>query len=110
MEVTEIAAIAALILSLLLLFKVLSLQSQLNDMKSDLDWMKNRPNTTGTNSINSPIMSQPETNDVDTDLEERLKFMLASNQKIKAIKVLREARNISLKDAKDYVESLERNI
>lgn len=110
MEVTEIIAIAALILSLLILIKVFSLQSQLNDMKSDLEWVNNRPNNPGMNSSIATNVSQPEVNDVDADLEERLRFMLASNQKIKAIKVLREARNLSLKDAKDYVDQLEKDI
>lgn len=110
MEVIEIVAVAALILSLLLLIKVFSLQSQLNDMKSDLEWMNNRPNNPGMNSSSPTFVSQPEVNDVDADLEERLRFMLSSNQKIKAIKVLREARNLSLKDAKDYVDRMEQNI
>lgn len=110
MEVIEIVAVVALILSLLLLIKVLSLQSQLNDMKSDLEWMNNRPNNPGMNSSSTTFVSQPEVNDVDADLEERLRFMLSSNQKIKAIKVLREARNLSLKDAKDYVDRMEQNI
>ncbi|WP_422657732.1 ribosomal protein L7/L12 [Paenibacillus sp. EC2-1] len=112
MEFTEIVAVVALILSLLLLIKVFSLQSQLNDVKSDLEWMNNRPNNIGmmNSSSNKEIVSQPKVNDVDADLEERLRFMVASNQKIKAIKVLREARNLSLKDAKDYVDQLERDI
>lgn len=111
MEVIEIVAVVALILSLLLLIKVFSLQSQLNDMKSDLEWMNNRPNNIGKmNSSNKRVASQLEVNDVDADLEERLRFMLSSNQKIKAIKVLREARDLSLKDAKDYVDRMEQNI
>lgn len=42
-------------------------------------------------------------------LEHRLIVLIRAGNKIRAIKELREARRLSLKDAKDVVEALERN-
>ncbi|MGM1046810.1 MAG: ribosomal protein L7/L12 [Bacillota bacterium] len=109
METTEIIAIAALILSLLLLIKVFSLQSKLNDIQSDLEWMKSRPENPQTYKSVTPVVSEPNTYGIDADLEERLRVLLTSDQKIKAIKMLREARGISLLEAKNYVDNMERN-
>ncbi|WP_427051331.1 ribosomal protein L7/L12 [Paenibacillus sp. TC-CSREp1] len=44
----------------------------------------------------------------DLDLDRELLDMLRRGNKIQAIKRLREARNLSLKEAKDYVEALDR--
>ncbi|GGH49923.1 hypothetical protein GCM10008014_14710 [Paenibacillus silvae] len=44
----------------------------------------------------------------DRDLDRELLDMLRRGNKIQAIKRLREARNLSLKEAKDYVEALDR--
>lgn len=107
METTEMIAIAALILSLFLLIKVFSLQNKLNDIQSDLEWIKNRPDNAQMFKSGTPIASKSDSYGVDSDLEERLHTLLASDQKIKAIKVLREARGLSLKEAKDYVDNME---
>ncbi|WP_236414286.1 hypothetical protein [Paenibacillus sp. JJ-223] len=42
-------------------------------------------------------------------LEHRLIELIRAGNTIRAIKELREARRLSLKDAKDVVEALERN-
>ena len=112
-EVTEIAAFAALILSLLLLLKVFSLQNQLNDMKSDLEWMKNRPDGAELYKKDPAFTDAPvghSTDYLSAELEGRLRMMVASGQKIKAIKMLREAKDLSLKEAKDFVDSLDQNL
>ncbi|WP_106766357.1 ribosomal protein L7/L12 [Paenibacillus faecalis] len=107
METIEIIAIAALVLSVFLLIKVFSLQSKLNDIQSELEWIKNRSDHSPMIESSSPITSEPNIYGIDADLEKRLRILIASDQKIKAIKVLREARGISLKDAKNYVDQLE---
>lgn len=113
MEATEIAAFAALILTLLLLIKVFSLQSQLKDLKSDLEWMNNRPDGAELYKKDPAFADVPVGHSADylsAELEGRLRMMLASGQKIKAIKMLREAKDLSLKEAKDFVDSLEHNL
>lgn len=113
MESTEIVAVIALILSVLLLFKVFSLQGKLSSMKADLEWLKNRPDASSGGLISnstSPTTLPEAQNVADSDeLDGRLRMMLASGQKIQAIKKLRETRNLSLLEAKQYVERLEQN-
>lgn len=113
MEATEIAAFAALIISLLLLIKVFSLQSQLNDLKSDLEWMNNRPESAELYKKDPVITDAPVGHSADylsAELEGRMRMMIASGQKIKAIKMLREVKGLSLKEAKDFVDSLEQSL
>ncbi|MFK3936133.1 hypothetical protein ACI2JA_01300 [Alkalihalobacillus sp. NPDC078783] len=45
----------------------------------------------------------------DVDLNDRLRQLLREGQKIKAIKELRTVHRISLAEAKQYVDQLERN-
>lgn len=112
METTEIIAMITIVISLFLLIKVFSLQSQLNNLKSDLEWMRNRADSSPGSSLVktatvNPLKMQETT--VSSDLDDRLRSLMASGQKIKAIKELREARPMGLKEAKDYVEHLEQN-
>ncbi|MEC0238877.1 ribosomal protein L7/L12 [Paenibacillus dokdonensis] len=112
METTEIIAMITIVISLFLLIKVFSLQSQLNNLKSDLEWMRNHADSSpGSSFVKTatvrPLKMQEST--VSSDLDERLLSLLQSGQKIKAIKELREARPMGLKEAKDYVENLEQN-
>lgn len=111
MPTSEIVAIIALILSCLLLIKILSLQSQLNSIKTDLEWLRNRPEAS---SLSQPSItaasSALDATHTGSDLDGKLLMMLESGKKIQAIKVLREARSMSLLDAKNYVERLEQNL
>ncbi|RAV08902.1 ribosomal protein L7/L12 [Paenibacillus contaminans] len=114
METVELIAVSALILSLLLLLKVISLQRQLNELKSDQHqhWRNNLPEVSGLSNpnLNAPA-SSPNVTRVSppVNLDERLRMLLTSGKKIQAIKEFREASGLGLKEAKDYVENLERN-
>lgn len=117
MNTYEIVAMIALILSVLLLLRVISLQSQLNEVKSDLEWLKNRPGNGGLASTHRPKSFSPSTGAQDhpsvpstidqATFEERILFLTHESKKIQAIKEVREARGWGLKEAKDYVDQLE---
>ncbi|WP_240421839.1 hypothetical protein [Paenibacillus periandrae] len=111
METIEIVALSALILSVLLLLKVFSLQRQLNELKSDLRGPSfgtevheySKPNQNGPRfaadiTRNSPFAI----------LDERLRLLLASGKRVQAIKEFKKASGLSLKEAKEYVDNLER--
>ncbi|WP_054955192.1 ribosomal protein L7/L12 [Paenibacillus dakarensis] len=113
MEASEITAVAALIISLLLSFKVLGLQNQLNDMKDELEWLNKRPESADLYNKGPAITDVPAGQSADylsAELEGRLRMMLASGKKIKAIKLLREAKGLSLKEAKDFVDSMDHKL
>ncbi|MCU6792325.1 ribosomal protein L7/L12 [Paenibacillus sp. WQ 127069] len=101
METVEIIALSALALSLLLLLKVFSLQRQLNEIKSDLQGPNIGPKVYGSSKPN--LNTPPSSN-----LDERLRLLLASGKRIQAIKEFKKASGLGLKEAKDYVDSLER--
>ncbi|MWV43879.1 hypothetical protein GRF59_09550 [Paenibacillus sp. HJL G12] len=111
METSEILAVIAIVISLFLFIRVISLQSQMNNIKADLEWMRNRA---GSQSVPVPAATSPTPSGgqetADSALDERLLFLLQSGQKIKAIKEIREVRSLGLKEAKEYVEALERNV
>lgn len=56
----------------------------------------------------SPAPPRPDFRDLSGDVEADARTLLASAGKIHAIKRVRELTNMGLKDAKEYVESLER--
>lgn len=116
MNTYEIVAMIALVLSVFLLLRVISLQSQLNEIKSDLEWLKNRPGNAGVStsyrakSVSSTSEVHPPHSPPMIDqatFEERILFLTHDNKKIQAIKEVREARGWGLKEAKDYVDHLE---
>ncbi|WP_209977611.1 ribosomal protein L7/L12 [Paenibacillus eucommiae] len=111
METLEIIAYSALALSFLLLLKTFSLQRQLNQIKSDLQSPNNRPEVYGlsTPSLNTTPSPPPDRNRnwPPTNLDERLRLLLVSGKRIQAIKEFREASGLGLKEAKEYVDSLE---
>ncbi|KKO52843.1 hypothetical protein [Paenibacillus sp. DMB20] len=113
METMEMIASAALLLSLLLWTKIFGLQRRIRDLESDLEWMRQRPESSPTYTSGKPPAVDPSPDPpvdrLDAELEERLRMLLASGQKVKAIKELRVARNITLLEAKNYVEDMERN-
>lgn len=110
METIEMVAVGALILALLLLIKVFSLQSRINDIQSDLEWLKGRAEGFAVNRLKpaaAPRSGEPASAQTSL-LDERVQHMLAQGDKIKAIKLVRAEQGIGLKEAKDYVENLER--
>ncbi|MEC0125462.1 hypothetical protein [Paenibacillus pabuli] len=113
MEINTIVLIVFLLLILILLVRVTSLQAQLNELKRDVERLENGAGVTAQSSLSysSPSMnsSPPSPNQTDwTELDKELQALAQQGKKIVAIKKAREAKNLSLKDAKDYVESLER--
>ncbi|WP_226000620.1 ribosomal protein L7/L12 [Paenibacillus sp. BJ-4] len=110
MSTIEYIAMIALILSVILLIKVYSLQSRLNDLKSDVERLENRSGIPGTLLSDSfpTVAPHLQHTGASDDINERLIMLIREGKKIQAIKELRTARDLSLKEAKDYVDSLER--
>ncbi|MEC0248985.1 ribosomal protein L7/L12 [Paenibacillus chitinolyticus] len=110
METIEMIAVGALILALLLLIKVFSLQSRVNAIQSDLEWLKGRAEGQTINRLkpSAPAVSDKPASEQLSLLDERVHHLLAQGDKIKAIKIVRAEQGIGLKEAKDYVENLER--
>lgn len=110
METVEIIALSALMLSLLLLLKVFSLQRQLNEIKFDLQSPNSRQHMSG---LSKPTLNMTSTSQdmnrvsPQSDLDDKLRMLIASGKRIQAIKEFREASGLGLKEAKDYVDSLE---
>ncbi|MEE4564916.1 hypothetical protein [Paenibacillus polymyxa] len=110
MATSEYVAIIALILSVILLFKVYRLQSRLNNLKSDVERLENRSGPTET-SMSSTITPPPPhflDTEASKEINQRLLLLIREGNKIQAIKELRIAKDMSLKDAKDYVDHLEK--
>nr|WP_202895070.1 ribosomal protein L7/L12 [Paenibacillus sp. 23TSA30-6] len=106
----EFIALIALIISVILLIKVYSLQARLNDLKSDVERLENRSGMSGI-SLSGPTATAPPSvldTVVSEDVNERLLLLIREGKKIQAIKELRVAKDLSLKEAKDYVDGLER--
>ncbi|HBU82371.1 MULTISPECIES: hypothetical protein [Paenibacillus] len=113
MEINTIVLVVFLILILILLVRVISLQAQLNELKRDVERLENGAGSTAqfplSHNASSVNVSPPPPSQADlTELDRELQALAQQGKKIIAIKKAREARNLSLKDAKEYVESLER--
>ncbi|KJD45804.1 large subunit ribosomal protein L7/L12 [Paenibacillus sp. RC73] len=110
METMEFIALIALIISVILLIKVYSLQARLNDLKSDVERLENRSGMSGISLSGTTATAPPHVLNtaVSEDINERLLLLIREGKKIQAIKELRVARDLSLKEAKDYVDDLER--
>ncbi len=110
METMEFIALIALIISVILLIKVYSLQARLNDLKSDVERLENRSGTSGISLSGPTATAPPHVLDtvVSEDINERLLMLIREGKKIQAIKELRVAKDLSLKEAKDYVDDLQR--
>ncbi|WP_413379051.1 hypothetical protein [Paenibacillus taichungensis] len=113
MEINTIVLVVFLLLILILLVRVISLQTQLNELKRDVERLENGSGSTAhsplsynTSSVN--VSPPPPTHADLTELDRELQALAQQGKKIIAIKKAREARNLSLKDAKEYVEYLER--
>ena len=108
----DYVAIIATGLGVLLLFRVISLQSQINELRYELHQLRSNPSGLSTGS-SIPVsddtgqkLNQLQGNQ-DAALEARIRELLAGGKKIQAIKEVREARNLSLVEAKNLVEQLE---
>ncbi|MET3942005.1 large subunit ribosomal protein L7/L12 [Paenibacillus sp. PvP094] len=116
MEINTIILIVVLLLIVILLTRVISLQSQLNELKRDVERIENGAGITQQmprSSLNYPVSSSTQSSSSEhptewSELDQELILMIQQGNKIKAIKNLREARNLSLKEAKDYVDALDR--
>ncbi|GAS82160.1 ribosomal protein L7/L12 [Paenibacillus amylolyticus] len=113
MEMNTLVWIVLLFLILVLLVRVTSLQRQLNELKRDVDRLENGSNGSARSDFNytlSPKEASPAhtSQPAPTDLDQELIALIQQGKKIMAIKRLREARGLSLKEAKDYVDSLDR--
>lgn len=111
METVEIIAVSALILSLLLLLKIVSLQRQLNEIKLELQRSNSRE---GMADLPRPNLTRPPLSpsippvSPAANIDERLLMLISAGKRIQAIKEYREVHNVGLKEAKDYVDDLER--
>ncbi|MCL6661976.1 ribosomal protein L7/L12 [Paenibacillus polymyxa] len=113
MEMNTLVWIVLLLLIFVLLVRVTSLQRQLNELKRDVERLENG-STAGTRSDFNYTLTPKEappshtSQPAQTDLDQELLTLIQQGKKIMAIKRLREARGLSLKEAKDYVDSLDR--
>lgn len=62
-----------------------------------------------TQSAYSSTMSTPPSSNIPAEKLAQVQALLNANRKIDAIKLVREITNLGLKEAKDYVEALERS-
>ncbi|WP_162341511.1 ribosomal protein L7/L12 [Paenibacillus paridis] len=112
METVEILALSALVLSLLLLLKVFSLQRQLNEIKFELQSPHlRRDKSEFSKPLHQTSPSSPDLARVSpqANIDDRLRMLIASSKRIQAIKEFREVSGSGLKEAKDYVDHLERS-
>ncbi|TDL70886.1 hypothetical protein E2R58_09580 [Paenibacillus amylolyticus] len=103
--------IVLLLLILVLLVRVTSLQRQLNELKSDVERLENGSTVNARSDFNytlSPKETSPSHTSQPAQSDLELLTLIQQGKKIMAIKRLREARGLSLKEAKDYVDSLDR--
>ncbi|GGF62536.1 hypothetical protein GCM10010912_04600 [Paenibacillus albidus] len=108
MNKAEIIAIIALIFSVLLLIKVFRLQARLNELSSDVARLEGRSEAYPLSKQDAAATIYVDDRALAPDLEQRLRYLLADGKKIQAIKELREAKDLKLKEAKDYVDAMER--
>ncbi|WP_128102185.1 ribosomal protein L7/L12 [Paenibacillus sp. DCT19] len=121
MEMNTMIFIVFLLFMLISLVRMASLQRQVNELKRDVERLENGAGVPS--NVSAPLTSSlsqqqgssssftASSSTIDaapSELDQELLSLLQKDQKIKAIKRLREARGLSLKEAKDYVESLDR--
>ncbi|MFD1906393.1 ribosomal protein L7/L12 [Paenibacillus rhizoplanae] len=111
MDTIDLIAILALVLALLLMLSVFSLKKACERARVPISAKRClrrnvlSPASSRAADIPAPLFVQnPE---LAPDLERRIRLLMAEGKKIQAIKVMREARNLGLKEAKDFVDNLE---
>lgn len=123
MDTIDLLTYISLALSLLLLIRVLVLQARIGELRRDLERLEGRPGSlqqkapaapSGTMPIDPrlPNAGQGERTELGErmELEERLAGLLRAGKKIQAVKELRVATNLSLKEAKDQIDALQRRL
>lgn len=123
MDTMDLLTYISLALSLLLLLRVLVLQARVGELRRDLERLEGRPDSphqkapaasSGTIPIDPqlPYAGQGERTEPGerTELEQRLASLLRAGKKIQAIKELRVATNLSLKEAKDQIDALQQRL
>ncbi|MFD2332686.1 ribosomal protein L7/L12 [Cohnella sp. GCM10020058] len=109
MDRAEVWALISLLISIILMIRLIGLHARLNELKYDIARLEGRPEAypaakqSAADSPASPPLSPME---LTSELEERLQHLVTSGKRIEAIKVLREATGLSLKGAKDYVDTM----
>ncbi|MCM3132827.1 ribosomal protein L7/L12 [Paenibacillus polysaccharolyticus] len=101
--------------------KLSNLQRQVHELKSEVERLQSGSSVEGNRSATNAFSVQNASsfssstgpnafpqNGSDTELDHGLLAMVRAGNKIQAIKKLREARSLSLKEAKEYVEALDR--
>lgn len=85
MSAIEYIAIIALLLSVILLIKVYSLQSRLNDLKSDVERLENRSGIQGTSLSGTIPATPPHILDAGAseDINERLLLLIREGKRFK---------------------------
>lgn len=114
MGTAEMIAASALVVVLLLTFKVLSMQKQLHTLQNQLQTLLTRePNTTSSTKVD--LQSKNFSNgspssgafSLSIGLQAELTSLVQNGQSIRAIKKLREATGLSLGEAKRMVDQLD---
>lgn len=123
-EMSSFLFVVFLLIIPILWSKLSNLQRQVHELKSEVERLQsgssvdaNRfainassvQNASSFSSSSTSTDSFPQSGfDINTELDQELLAMVRGGNKIQAIKKLREARSLSLKEAKDYVEALDR--
>lgn len=122
-EMSSFLFVVFLLIIPILWSKLGNLQRQVDELKSEVERLQNGSSvdanrfTVNATSVQnaSSFSTSTGTNtfpqsefDRDPELDQELLAMVRRGNKIQAIKKLREVRSLSLKEAKDYVEALDR--
>ncbi len=122
-EMSSFLFVVFLLIIPILWSKLGNLQRQVDELKSEVELLQNGSSLDANRfamnassvqnassfSSSTSTDSFPQSGfDMNTELDQELLAMVRGGNKIQAIKKLREARSLSLKEAKDYVEALDR--
>jgi large subunit ribosomal protein L7/L12 len=121
-EMSNFIFVVFLLIIPILWSKLSKLQRQVDELKIEVDQLRNGTSTEANRFVlnNSPLSQDPASfssfagtsstaqSELKNELDQELLAMVRRGNKIQAIKKLREARSLSLKEAKDYVEALDR--
>lgn len=121
-EMSGFLLVVLLLITPFLWSKLGSLQRQVDELKTEVEGLRygssgdtHRFTVNSTSSAQDAVSFSPSSDSsmmshptMDRELEQELLTMVRSGNKIKAIKTLREARGLSLKEAKDQVDALDK--
>ncbi|GGO05565.1 ribosomal protein L7/L12 [Saccharibacillus kuerlensis] len=98
----ETIVLAVIVFSLMLM--VIRLRFEVKQLRDEIDRITAAPRPY--RSFAGGAQNQDPSSHLSREGDERLRVLMAKGNKIQAIKEARELYNLSLKDAKDYVEAL----